>query len=100
MNRPRPTAGGEVDAVTMTVEGDHIVADFTGTEEQRRGSCNLTLVATVSAVFNAILHMTDADIPANAGRYRPIEVIAQSGRRWRMPFPIESAHRARRPRCW
>ena len=76
--------------VTMTVEGDHIVADFTGTEEQRRGSCNLTLVATVSAVFNAILHMTDADIPANAGRYRPIEVIAPEGTLANATFPAST----------
>ena len=38
----------------MTVEDDRIVADFTGTDPQRRGSCNCTLVATVSAVFNAV----------------------------------------------
>ena len=62
--------------VAMTVEDDHIVADFTGTDPQREARATCTLVATVSAVYNAILHMTDPDIPANAGRYRPIEVIA------------------------
>jgi N-methylhydantoinase B len=30
-------------------------------------------------VYNAVLHVTDPDIPANAGRYRPIEVIAPLG---------------------
>jgi N-methylhydantoinase B len=74
--------------VAMTVEDDHIVADFTGTEPQRRGSCNLTLVATVSAVYNAVLHMTDPDIPANAGRYRPIEVIAPEGTLVNATFPV------------
>tara|TARA_B100000686_G_C16688827_1_gene916398 strand:- start:233 stop:1444 length:1212 start_codon:yes stop_codon:yes gene_type:complete len=73
--------------VTMTVDSDRVIADFTGTEKQRRGSCNLTLVATVSAVFNAILHMTDSDIPANAGRYRPIEVIAPEGTLVNATFP-------------
>ena len=76
--------------VSMLVDGDSITADFTGTEEQRRGSCNLTIVATVSAVFNAILHMTDADIPANAGRYRPIEVIAPAGTLVNAVFPAST----------
>lgn len=74
--------------VAMTVEDSRIVADFTGTEPQRRGSCNLTLVATVSAVFNAVLHLTDSDIPANAGRYRPIEVIAPEGTLVNATFPV------------
>jgi N-methylhydantoinase B/oxoprolinase/acetone carboxylase alpha subunit len=74
--------------VAMTVEDERIVADFTGTEPQRRGSCNLTLVATVSAVYNAVLHMTDPDIPANAGRYRPIEVIAPEGTLVNATFPV------------
>ena len=74
--------------VAMIVEDDHIVADFTGTEPQRRGSCNLTLVATVSAVYNAVLHMTDPDIPANAGRYRPIDVIAPEGTLTNATFPV------------
>jgi N-methylhydantoinase B len=73
--------------VEMTVEDDRIIADFTGTDAQRRGSCNCTLVATVSAVFNAVLHMTDPDIPANAGRYRPIEVIAPKGTLVHATFP-------------
>ena len=54
--------------VELTVESDRIVADFTGSDPQRQGSCNLTLVATISAVYNAILHMTDPDIPSNAGQ--------------------------------
>jgi N-methylhydantoinase B/oxoprolinase/acetone carboxylase alpha subunit len=74
--------------VAMTVEDDRVVADFTGTDPQRRGSCNLTLVATVSAVYNAVLHMTDPDIPSNAGRYRPIEVIAPTGTLVNATFPV------------
>jgi N-methylhydantoinase B len=74
--------------VAMTVEDDRVVADFTGSDPQRRGSCNLTLVATVSAVYNAVLHMTDPDVPANAGRYRPIEVIAPPGTLVNATFPV------------
>ena len=74
--------------VAMTVADDHIIADFTGSDPQRRGSCNLTLVATVSAVYNACLHMTDPDVPANAGRYRPIKVIAPEGTLVHATFPV------------
>jgi N-methylhydantoinase B len=73
--------------VAVIVEDDRVTADFTGTEPQRDGSCNLTLVATVSAVYNAVLHLTDPDIPANAGRYRPIEVIAPPGTLVNATFP-------------
>jgi N-methylhydantoinase B len=74
--------------VEMRVHEDRIVADFTGTDPQREGSCNLTLVATVSAVYNAVLHMTDPDIPSNAGRYRPIEVIAPEGTLVNATYPV------------
>ena len=74
--------------VEMRVHDDAIVADFTGSDPQRDGSCNLTLVATVSAVYNAVLHMTDSDIPSNAGRYRPIEVIAPEGTVVHARYPV------------
>jgi N-methylhydantoinase B/oxoprolinase/acetone carboxylase alpha subunit len=74
--------------VAITVADDEVVADFTGSDPQRQGSCNLTLVATVSAVYNAVLHMTDPDIPANAGRYRPISVVAPEGLIVNATFPV------------
>jgi N-methylhydantoinase B len=74
--------------VEMRVEDDEVTADFTGTDAQRDGSCNLTLVATVSAVYNAVLHMTDPDIPSNAGRYRPINVIAPEGTLVNGQYPV------------
>ncbi len=76
--------------VAMTVEDDRIIADFTGSDPQRRGSCNCTLVATVSAVYNAVLHMTDPDIPSNTGRYRPIEIIAPPGTVVNATFPAST----------
>jgi N-methylhydantoinase B/oxoprolinase/acetone carboxylase alpha subunit len=74
--------------VEVNVNDDRVVVDFTGSDEQRQGSCNCTLVATVSAVYNAILHVTDPDIPANAGRYRPIEVIAPPGTVVHATYPV------------
>ena len=65
--------------VKVTVESDEISVDFTGSDKQRKGPVNMTRTATVSAVYNAILHLTDPTIPANVGRYRPIRVIAPEG---------------------
>ena len=65
--------------VAVTVDGEQIIADFEGSDPQRRGPVNSTGVATICAVFNAVLHLTDSDIPINAGRYRPIEVRMPSG---------------------
>ncbi len=65
--------------VAVTVDGEQILADFDGSDPQRRGPVNSTGVATICAVFNAVLHLTDSDIPINAGRYRPIEVRMPSG---------------------
>jgi N-methylhydantoinase B len=65
--------------LTATVEGDTITLDFTGSAEQHEGNLNCPLAVTRSACYFAIRVLTDPDIPANAGAYRPIEVIAPEG---------------------
>lgn len=65
--------------VRISVEDDEITVDFTGSDKQRKGPVNLTVTATISAVYNAILHLTDPTIPTNIGRYRPIHVVAPKG---------------------
>ena len=54
----------------------HIIADFTGSAPQAVGPVNAIYAVTASAVYNAMLHLTDPTIPRNEGCYRPIEVIA------------------------
>jgi len=65
--------------VSVAVEGERIVVDFTGSAPQVSGPVNAVLAVTASATFYAIRVMTDPSIPPNAGCYRPIEVIAPSG---------------------
>lgn len=65
--------------VKVIVKGSEITVDFTGSPKQRKGPVNLAIAATTSAVYNAILHITDPSIPTNAGRYRPIHIIAPKG---------------------
>ncbi len=66
-------------AVTLTIEGDEVIFDFTGTDPQRPGNVNAVEAVTVSAVAFAIRSVTDPTIPANGGALRPVKVIATPG---------------------
>ena len=67
--------------VTVTVEGDRIMADFTGTDPQVRGPMNCTVVVAAAAIYNVVFSMVDphSRIPRNSGCYRPIDFIAPPG---------------------
>ncbi len=66
-------------ALRATVEGERLTLDFTGTDPQHDGNLNCPLAVTRSACYFAVRVLTDPDIPATAGAYRPIEVIAPEG---------------------
>ncbi|WP_435062460.1 hydantoinase B/oxoprolinase family protein [Halobaculum sp. EA56] len=63
----------------VTVDGDEVTVDFTGTAEQTEGPVNAVLAVTASATYYAVRCVTDPDIPPNHGCYRPIEVVAPEG---------------------
>lgn len=65
--------------VTLTVEGDEVTFDFTGTGPQRRGNVNAVEAVTVSAVAFALRSATDPTLPANGGAFRPVTVVAPPG---------------------
>jgi N-methylhydantoinase B len=65
--------------VTITVEGDRLVADFTGSAAQVKGAINSPLPFTKSAVYACVRHLIGGDPPNNEGYFRPIEVIAPEG---------------------
>ena len=66
-------------AVTITVEGDRLTADFTGSAGQVKGAINSPLPFTKSAVYACVRHLIGGDPPNNEGYFRPIEVIAPPG---------------------
>jgi len=66
-------------AVRVTVNGDEIHVDFTGSSPQVRGGMNAPLAVTVSATCYAIKCLTDPENPPNSGSYRPIKVEAPFG---------------------
>ncbi|HWD64414.1 MAG TPA: hydantoinase B/oxoprolinase family protein [Solirubrobacteraceae bacterium] len=61
------------------VTGDRLVLDFTGSADQHQGNLNCPLAVTQSACYFAVRVLSDPDIPASAGAYRPVEVIAPEG---------------------
>ena len=65
--------------VKVTVAGDELTCDFTGSSSQVRGAINATLSFTKAAVYGAIKYVLGADIPNNAGFFRPIHVSAPAG---------------------
>jgi N-methylhydantoinase B/oxoprolinase/acetone carboxylase alpha subunit len=66
-------------AVTLTVEGETVTFDFTGTDPQSDGNVNAVEAVTVSAVAFALRTVIDPTIPANAGSLRPVRVVAPAG---------------------
>jgi len=62
-----------------TIDGDELTLDFTGTDDQHEGNLNCPEAVTRSACYFAVRVLSDPDIPANAGAYRPIRVIAPEG---------------------
>lgn len=65
--------------VTITVLGDEIQVDFTGTSEQRPGCINAPKAVTVSAVLYTIRCVVGDDAPPNQGCLRPIEIVTPAG---------------------
>ncbi|MGH2875932.1 MAG: hydantoinase B/oxoprolinase family protein [Solirubrobacteraceae bacterium] len=65
--------------LAAAIDGDHLTLDFTGTAPQHAGNLNCPLAVTHSACCFALRVLTDPDIPANAGTYRPLTVIAPEG---------------------
>lgn len=65
--------------VTLTKQGDSIVADWTGSAPQVKGAINNTLSFTKAATYCCIRSVLPAGIPNNEGVFRAIEVIAPPG---------------------
>jgi N-methylhydantoinase B len=65
--------------LTATVRGDELVLDFTGSAGRHEGNLNCPLAVTRSACYFAVRVLTDPDIPASAGAYRPVTVVAPQG---------------------
>lgn len=62
-------------AVEMTVSGDRLRVDFTGSSPQVEAGMNVPLGTTRAAVCGALKVLLAPDMPANAGLFRAIDIL-------------------------
>jgi N-methylhydantoinase B len=65
--------------VAVTVAGDGLKVDYTGSAPQVRGALNSTASFTKSCTYLSVRSMMREDIPNNLGFFRPIEVVVPGG---------------------
>ncbi|MFN0153996.1 MAG: hydantoinase B/oxoprolinase family protein [Gaiella sp.] len=73
--------------VSILIDGDQAVVDYTGSDPQARGPVNATYGVTVSATCNAFLQISGPEIPRNAGAYQCVKTIAPHGSVVNVRFP-------------
>ena len=72
--------GGELEIrAAVTVDGDELEIDFTGTSPQHEGNLNCPLAVTRSACYFVVRCLTDPDVPASGGAFAPVHVHAPKG---------------------
>ena len=64
---------------TVTIAGNDVSVDFTGTDLQRKGSINAVSPITLSATVYVFRCLLGLDIPANSGCMKPIHIVAPEG---------------------
>jgi len=77
----------------LTIKDDGVEIDLTGSSGQAKGPVNCTLNMTRSAVICGALMSIGREVPANAGCYRPISVIAPPGSVVNAQHPAPVANR-------
>jgi N-methylhydantoinase B len=65
--------------VVVSVQGDQVSMDFTGSSQQVRGNINTVASVARSASYYAIRCLMPDDAPMNHGTFAPVTVIAPSG---------------------
>ena len=79
--------------VALTVEGDSLTADFTGSAAQVPGAINNTYSFTFSVACLCVRAALRLDLPNTAGMFRPISVIAPEGTVLNVVMPGASSMR-------
>lgn len=74
-------------AVTLTIEGDELTADFSDSSPQVRGPLNCRASAVKSCVYYAAKAVIDPTLATCAGAYRPLRVVVKEGTVLHARFP-------------
>ncbi|MGH7390590.1 MAG: hydantoinase B/oxoprolinase family protein [Candidatus Rokuibacteriota bacterium] len=80
--------------IALTVAGDAIVADYTGTSPQQPRAINCVMAYTYAMTAYAVRCALLPGLPNNEGMYRPIEVVAPEGSLLNPRFPAAVVSRA------
>lgn len=65
--------------LTIEVDGDDMVLDFTGTAEENEGPLNCTPAMAFAGTMAVVMSLLGGDLPKNEGFYRPFEIITPEG---------------------
>ena len=65
--------------LALTVAGDGLVADFTGSSPQTSGPTNVGPAMAFNAVASIVKSFLDPDTPVNHGSFNPIEIVNPRG---------------------
>jgi N-methylhydantoinase B len=79
---------------TVRVAGDRLTVDYTGTSPQVHEGINVVPTYTHAYTTYALACVLSADVPHNAGSFRPIQVSAPPGSvlSARFPAPVAARH--------
>ncbi|QOV90318.1 hydantoinase B/oxoprolinase family protein [Humisphaera borealis] len=78
MDGGRDHAAVRIDVV-LTVAGDRVTADFSGSGDQVAGCINCPEAVTRSAVYYCLSCLLEPGVPLNGGAFRNIDVITRPG---------------------
>ena len=71
---------GELEVrVAVTIDGDALDVDFSGTSPQHGGNLNCPLAVARSATYFVVRSVTAPDVPASGGAFEPVSVRAPAG---------------------
>jgi len=73
--------------VTLSVRGDELTADFTGTAPQVPTAINSPLSYSRAAFYLAVRSIMSPEIPNTAGFFRPLHIVAPEGSLVNPSFP-------------
>ncbi|OJX03281.1 MAG: hydantoin utilization protein B [Burkholderiales bacterium 70-64] len=73
--------------LAVTVAGDEVTFDFTGSSPQTPGFVNAPYSATASALLLTFLMLINPEVPHNAGILRPIRIVNPEGSFLNARFP-------------
>jgi len=65
--------------LSLIIEGDEIIFDYSRSDRQADGPINAPYVVTMSSSLNALLYMIGRDLPVNAGLNRPVRIVTKAG---------------------